>query len=98
MKAMVLKKICSLRENRKPLELIELPEPLPDDKEILIKVGVGVVGTFGGGVLLLWAINYAIELFSESNVTGCMVRIFVVGLLLGAISVLVLFYIGWVIK
>ncbi|MFC1515743.1 zinc-dependent alcohol dehydrogenase family protein [Thermodesulfobacteriota bacterium] len=38
MKAMVLKKICSLRENRYPLELVSLPDPVPEAKEILVKV------------------------------------------------------------
>lgn len=65
------------------------------DKEILIKIGVGVVGTLAAGMILLWAINYAIDLFSEANITGCLVRIFILGLLLGISVVLVLFYIGW---
>ena len=38
MKAMVLNKICSLKENRTPLDLIDLPEPVPEEKEILLKV------------------------------------------------------------
>jgi len=38
MKAMVLKKLCNLRENRTPLELMELPVPVPDQHEILLKV------------------------------------------------------------
>ena len=38
MKAMVLNKIVSLKENRTPLELVELPEPVPQAGEILIKV------------------------------------------------------------
>ena len=38
MKAMVLKKICSLKENRRPLELVELPDPVPKEREILVKV------------------------------------------------------------
>ena len=38
MKAMVLKKICSLKENRSPLQLMDLPDPVPREKEILVKV------------------------------------------------------------
>jgi len=38
MKAMVLNGICSLKENRKPLEMVELPNPVPGDREILVKV------------------------------------------------------------
>ncbi|MGO9139184.1 MAG: zinc-dependent alcohol dehydrogenase family protein [Syntrophales bacterium] len=38
MKAMVLKSISNIRENRKPLQLIDTPEPVPGQKEILIKV------------------------------------------------------------
>lgn len=38
MKAMVLNKICSLEENKNPLELMNLPDPVPGDKEILMKV------------------------------------------------------------
>jgi propanol-preferring alcohol dehydrogenase len=38
MKAMVLKKICSLEENRHPLELVNLPDPVPKEEEILIEV------------------------------------------------------------
>lgn len=38
MKAMVLKKLCNLQECTRPLQLVELPEPVPDDKELLIKV------------------------------------------------------------
>lgn len=38
MKAMVLNEICSLKENRTPLELMDLPKPVPGDKEILVKV------------------------------------------------------------
>jgi alcohol dehydrogenase, propanol-preferring len=37
-KAMVLKSISNIRENRKPLQLIDTPEPVPGQKEILIKV------------------------------------------------------------
>ncbi|MDO9529095.1 MAG: zinc-dependent alcohol dehydrogenase family protein [Syntrophales bacterium] len=36
MKAMVLKKICQVEE--KPLELVELPVPVPDSGQILVKV------------------------------------------------------------
>ncbi|MBU0665186.1 MAG: zinc-dependent alcohol dehydrogenase family protein [Proteobacteria bacterium] len=38
MKAMVLKELCSLEENHSPLELMELPDPVPAEGEILVKV------------------------------------------------------------
>jgi propanol-preferring alcohol dehydrogenase len=38
MKAMVLNKLCRLEENQTPLELIELPDPVPSGEEILVKV------------------------------------------------------------
>ena len=38
MKAMVLKKIGSLSENRTPLELVSLPDPVPGECEILVRV------------------------------------------------------------
>ncbi|HPA15394.1 MAG TPA: zinc-dependent alcohol dehydrogenase family protein [Desulfobacterales bacterium] len=38
MKAMVLKGIRDLRKNRNPLDLVHLPDPVPKDKEILVKV------------------------------------------------------------
>lgn len=38
MKAMVLKNICDLTVNKTPLELMEMPEPVPGNREILIKV------------------------------------------------------------
>jgi propanol-preferring alcohol dehydrogenase len=38
MKAMVLNKICKLEENKHPLELMDLPIPVPEEKEILIKI------------------------------------------------------------
>ncbi len=38
MKAMVLNKICSLKENKNPLKLMDLPDPVPEEKEILVKV------------------------------------------------------------
>jgi propanol-preferring alcohol dehydrogenase len=38
MKAMVLNKIYNLRENRNPLELVDLPDPSPEENEILVKV------------------------------------------------------------
>ncbi|MFA6164375.1 MAG: zinc-dependent alcohol dehydrogenase family protein [Methylobacter sp.] len=40
MKAMVLKELCNLKENQLPLELMELPVPVPGEKEILLKVSV----------------------------------------------------------
>ena len=38
MKAMVLREICNLRENKKPLHLVDMPQPSAGDGEILIKV------------------------------------------------------------
>jgi propanol-preferring alcohol dehydrogenase len=38
MKAMVLNQICSLEENRSPLKLTDLPDPVPKEQEILVKV------------------------------------------------------------
>jgi alcohol dehydrogenase, propanol-preferring len=38
MKAMVLKRLCNLKENQTPLELMELPIPVPGDDEILLKI------------------------------------------------------------
>ncbi len=38
MKAMIFNKICDLRENRNPLELVDLPIPETKDNEILIKI------------------------------------------------------------
>jgi propanol-preferring alcohol dehydrogenase len=38
MKAMVLKRLCTLKENQTPLELMELPVPVAGEKEILLKV------------------------------------------------------------
>ena len=38
MKAMVLEKITSLDANLSPLRLVDLPEPTPDDRGILIKI------------------------------------------------------------
>jgi len=38
MKAMVLNKLCNLEENKTPLELLHLPDPVPAEKEILVKV------------------------------------------------------------
>ena len=38
MKAMVLNQICSLEENRSPLKLTDLPDPVPKKQEILVKV------------------------------------------------------------
>jgi len=40
MKAMVLKRITSLVENRAPLDLVEMPVPEPKEHEILLKVSV----------------------------------------------------------
>ncbi|MCX5853380.1 MAG: zinc-dependent alcohol dehydrogenase family protein [Deltaproteobacteria bacterium] len=38
MKAMILRGISSFRENRTPLELLDMPEPVPGEVEILIRV------------------------------------------------------------
>ena len=38
MKAMVLKQLCTIAENKSPLELVDMPDPVPRDNEILIKV------------------------------------------------------------
>jgi propanol-preferring alcohol dehydrogenase len=38
MKAMVLNKLCNLKENQRPLELMDLPVPVPCAQEILLKV------------------------------------------------------------
>jgi propanol-preferring alcohol dehydrogenase len=40
MKAMVLRNISNLLDNRSPLELVDLPVPVPCDHEILVKVSV----------------------------------------------------------
>ncbi|MCK5329961.1 MAG: zinc-dependent alcohol dehydrogenase family protein [Candidatus Marinimicrobia bacterium] len=38
MKAMILKNICSLAENPAPLDFMDVSEPVPGEKELLIKV------------------------------------------------------------
>ncbi|HID28444.1 MAG TPA: alcohol dehydrogenase, partial [Desulfobacterales bacterium] len=38
MKAMVLNGILDLRENKTPLELLDLPDPVPGENEILVRV------------------------------------------------------------
>jgi len=38
MKAMVLKGVSALERNRQPLELVDMPLPVPGEKEILVKV------------------------------------------------------------
>ena len=38
MKAMVLNKLCSLKENQAPLKMVDLPVPVPAGEEILVKV------------------------------------------------------------
>jgi propanol-preferring alcohol dehydrogenase len=38
MKAMILNKICSLEENKSPLQLMDMPVPKPKENELLIKV------------------------------------------------------------
>jgi propanol-preferring alcohol dehydrogenase len=38
MKAMVLNKLCNLRQNKRPLELTDIPTPKPMVREVLVKV------------------------------------------------------------
>ena len=38
MKAMVLKKVSSFQETKAPLEMADLPDPVPGEQEILIQV------------------------------------------------------------
>lgn len=38
MKTMILNRLCSLEENKTPLELVHLPDPVPGEKEILVRV------------------------------------------------------------
>ena len=38
MKAMVLSELCNLEENKTPLRLADLPDPVPGEKDILVKV------------------------------------------------------------
>jgi len=40
MKAMILARIVSLTDNTRPLRLIEMPEPAPNDHDVLIQVSV----------------------------------------------------------
>jgi propanol-preferring alcohol dehydrogenase len=40
MKAMVIEKICNLKEEREPLRLVDMPPPVTGDNEVLIKVSV----------------------------------------------------------
>mgnify|MGYP001588041742 FL=1 len=40
MKAMILNKISSLKTNRQPLVLVDIPIPEPRPNEVLIKVSV----------------------------------------------------------
>ena len=40
MKAMVLNGITDLRENETPLELVDIPKPVPGDKDLLVRVSV----------------------------------------------------------
>ena len=35
---MVLNGICALSENKRPLEMLDLPVPVPGEKEILVKI------------------------------------------------------------
>lgn len=38
MKAMVLQKLCNLKQNQKPLTLLDLPNPVPAENQMLLKV------------------------------------------------------------
>lgn len=38
MKAMVLFKVCSIADNQQPLSMVMLPDPVPGEKELLVKV------------------------------------------------------------
>ncbi len=38
MKAMVLNQLGTIAENKSPLELVDMPDPVPRNNEILIKV------------------------------------------------------------
>ncbi len=38
MRAMVLRQICGMEKNRNPLEMMQLPDPVPGQREILVKV------------------------------------------------------------
>lgn len=40
MKAMVIDRICDLKEEKEPLKLVEMPVPVPRDDEVLVKVSV----------------------------------------------------------
>ena len=38
MKALILKGVSTFRENRTPLEIVDLPEPVPREGEILVRI------------------------------------------------------------
>ena len=38
MQAMVLQELCSLEDNPQPLDLKELPQPVPGENEVLVRV------------------------------------------------------------
>jgi propanol-preferring alcohol dehydrogenase len=40
MRAMMLYRLCSLKENKTPLEMADIPEPVPIHREILVRVSV----------------------------------------------------------
>ena len=40
MKAMVIEKICNLKEDKEPLRLVDIPPPVTGDNEVLVKVSV----------------------------------------------------------
>jgi len=43
MKAMVLNEICDLKENKNPLQFEDLPNPVPGEKEVLVKISACAV-------------------------------------------------------
>jgi len=40
MKAMALSSLCNLNQENNPLKLIDLPEPIPENNEILVRIAV----------------------------------------------------------
>jgi len=43
MKAMVLNKICNMKENKNPLVMMDQPDPVPGDNDILVKISASGV-------------------------------------------------------
>ena len=74
MKAMVLNELCSIEENKTPLELRDLPDPVPGGKEILVKVSAcGVCHTeldemtIGGEAPILMRYGLVLEFVLRGN-------------------------------